>query len=443
MSMPSGSSALMPTGANLRSPEYHVTGHSYRWYSDGSLEGTSYGYSHLLFGENYSQGHKRDKFGHFQGSSDWLMYKFEVDWNCPVYKVYRSGYPTYPAYQGSINSGGFSWAFPPISFDSLVLDNFNHGAEAFAAIRPDLPDFSIISDLYELKDPLEFLKGKLQALRRSRPRLNRKRLDQAASDAYVAYYFAWLPLYNDIQKWTRSFKYKKKRFDQLIRDEGRSVQRRRNLSGSRNKDEKDSITETENHSAPWNPYVAPNLETQCYFYGQNSYTVRTAGDSKRVWAVGRSQYFLPSGPRDDAWKKSIENRILGGQLSPDQLYNMIPWSWAADYFSGLGHMLQAVAPGVADNYIILSAWTMVHEKYWDKRTYHWFAYNSGYNGTEMTSTCEIRRESKTRMFSSPIGWGLETPSDHQMSLLGALGYSSMAQASEGLPSRKWNVNMFR
>jgi len=430
----STSDPLMPNGSNIYKYQYGHIGTEYRWYSDGSPPHYYDGFLHLSFGENFSHGHPRVN-GHYQGSSDWLMYKFDVKWQSAIQHIFRVNYAT-PAYIGMVNSGGFSWAFPPISIDSLKLENFNHGAEAFAALRPDLPDFQAASNLYELKDPLGLLKKRISNVRnKTNRRLAKLRhsgrsVDGQAAELYLAYYFGWLPLYKDIQQFVRAFNGAKKRFDQLQRDEGKSVKRRRTLSGSYNLNKDDSVSSTEWHTAPWNPYVGPIMETQCYAPIGTARTIGTGGNSKHNWVVGRSRYLLPPGPRDDAWKSNISRRILGGVLSPNQVWNMIPWSWAADYFSGLHHFLDAVQTGIADQYIIDAGDCMTSTEYWDKREYIQYPYTSQYAGSEQSSSCCIRRTTKARTRASPFGWGLETPSDHQMSMLGALGYSSLAEASE-------------
>jgi len=404
-------------------------GSTYRWYSDGSRDGIVTGPTIYKSGENFSTGHRRDSSGHYVGSSDWLMYKFEAKWWSEHFEMYRHNYQQYPAYIGLVNSGGFSWAFPPISIEEIRLENFNRVAEAFAAIRPSQPDFSAVSNLYELKDLFHDIKSNVyDAYLKSRKGMRRKNgrpIGNVQAEWQLALNFGWEPLFKDVQNFFQSFNNRKKRFDQLLRDEGKSVKRARNLPGSFNKDKHDTLTDTEFHGSPWNPYVGPILETQCYAHIDSARTIRTAGNSKRVWVVGRSRYLLPDGPRDEAWKANIMRRIMGSRLTPTQIWQMIPWSWCSDYFSGLGQFLKAVSPGVEDQIVIDGGWIMTSEEYWDRREYVQFYYNSLNRGVAGSSHCEIRRTSKARTGASPFGWGLDTPSDHQVQILGILGFSKL------------------
>jgi len=420
---------IAPSSGNLIRADNSYRGVSKRWYSDGSIDGTYFGPSQHTYGENFSHGHPRDQRGNYKGSSDWLMYKFEARWFSEHVKMYRQNY-SIPAYVGLQNTNGlFPWGFPPITIEQIHLENFNRGAEAFAAIRPATPDFSALSNLFELKDLFSDLKRRVYddylKVDKSIRRHGRRAVGNEQAEWQLALHFGWGPLFNDVKNFVNAFHNRKKRFDQLLRDEGKSVRRSRNLTGSFNKGKFDSINDTTWHGAPYNLNIGPTMETQCYAPVGTAHTVRTAGNSTRVWCVGRSRYLLPDGPRDEPWKRNIMKRIMGGNLTPRQVWQVIPWSWFADYFSGLGHFLDAVSPGVEDQIVIDGGWVMTSTEYWDKRQYVYYYYSSPTGGSEGSSFAEVRRFTKARSNASPFGFGLESPTDKQIQILGILGFSKL------------------
>jgi len=432
--------SVTPTAGNQFKGKYHLKGKQLRWYSDGSVERYYMSSYPNSYGVNYSTGHKRDKDGVYRSGGSWLMWKFDDKRWGDVLSMHRQNYAI-PAYVGMQHPDAYAWAFPVRTENQLWLSAFNRGAEAYAALKPDLPDFSAASNLYELKDTFHELKGRVHDMRNkttrrmARLRSHGRRFGGLTAELYIAYSFGWKPLFRDIRNFVEAFNGRKLRFDQLLRDEGKSVRRSRTLSGSANKGRSNSSETVTVHPNPWNPYIGPTLVTQCYSPGQ-ARTTRVQGSSSHVWCEGKSRYLLPPGPRDDQWKKKISRRILGAVLSPNQVWNIIPWSWAADYFTGIGHFLDSVSPGVADRVWFEYAYVMATENYWDKSTYEFHYYSSKSGAARGTSFMQISRTSKVRSPATPFGWGLATPSLHQMSILGALGYSR-------LPDRGYQASTYR
>lgn len=88
--------------------------------------------------------------------------------------------------------------------------------------------------------------------------------------------------------------------------------------------------------------------------------------------------------------------------------------------------MDAVDTGVADRVWFDYAYTMHTEEYWVKRDSltHYYSDKNGGSSTA-ASHQHITRTVKMRDYASPFGFGLDSPSLHQQSILGAMGISSL------------------
>jgi hypothetical protein len=361
------------------------------------------------------------------------MWKYEDEAYGDNITMYRVGAAR--AFTGSLMPNNMTPDFPAIQADNLKVYLRNQGAKATAGLMPTRPDFTAVSSLYELKDLLPGIKEALQDIR-SRVRKESSRIQRkspafggTAADLYLAYKFGYEPLMKDIRTFFEAFSGRKKRFDQLLRDEGKPVRRSVNLSGE-NRNKADTSSYTEYNTGAWNANAFPHQVTQCYPQNASGHSTYVSGKSSRTWAEGKARYLLPPGPRDDQWNKALYRKIMGVDfMSPSQLYNMIPWSWLVDYFTGLGDFMSAVDAGVADRIWFDYAYTMHSEEYW-KKAHHTTYYYSSKNGSVSSASSKrtVSRTVKMRDFATPFGFGLEDSlSDHQMSILGAMGYSRLAR----------------
>jgi hypothetical protein len=150
---------------------------------------------------------------------------------------------------------------------------------------------------------------------------------------------------------------------------------------------------------------------------------------KKTWGVGKFRYLLPPGPRNVAWTRKMVRRIMGARVTPDMVYQIMPWSWLADYFTGLGDFIKAVSPGVADRLICDYAYLMTTEvrEATTECSQTFYANKKGDQAHTVRASCTIRDTLKMRRVASPFGWGLKDSdlSAHQVAILGALGLSRM------------------
>jgi hypothetical protein len=114
--------------------------------------------------------------------------------------------------------------------------------------------------------------------------------------------------------------------------------------------------------------------------------------------------------------------LFGLRVNPSNLYNAIPWTWAADWVTNTGDYVQRISDIVSDGLMAEYFYAMCSE---DRvRTF-----TSVYPLHTRSVTCEttIRMSSKQRVeASSPLGfsssWSNLTP--RQIAIAGALGITA-------------------
>lgn len=407
---------------------YGVLGSHHDWINNGELTGFFVGYSKRVWGTMISQNHHRDRDGKYRSGGPWLMDKRETHFWGDLCTTYRNGEAL--AYKGIYRVDDEPMGSISGSFDSNLESHWStvnsYGAQAYNALKPTRPDFSAANSLYELKDVPGMLRDSLRGLRMRMRRHPRYRLMNRAGRWHLALQLGWLPLLNDVISFERAFRGGNKRFQQLLRDEGRGVRRKRNLYKTGNEEADRTIEWATTHSTSYNPYLKPTHVLQCYG-GTKATTQNSVYQFTKVWCAGKAHYWLPPGPRDMNWRRSIARKILGANVTPDVVYNAIPWTWLADYFSSLGHFVSAVSGDISDRIVFDYAYLM-HHKEWSRRcvaTQSICGSNNPYAGRVIRAFRDSRAVRKTRKNANPFGFGLkeEDLSSRQLGILGALGLS--------------------
>lgn len=353
--------------------------------------------------------------------------------------VYRPGFGSQPQYRGRfiVAATYRGTATPPAGWDSastkaaMQTSLEARGAEAWNMLRPDMPDFSFATSVYELKDFPGMYKDLTRIVRDKvdRHQLRSGRFGRELSKSgqwYLAIQFGWVPLLSDIQNYVLAQRDAQKRLGQLIRDAGKPVRRQGNLRESGNGSANTSNAGT-NYYPTHQSLHDPAFVTQCYAGPQTTRSWQNDSVSKD-WAVIQFRYFLPPGPRDVVWKRNMVRRIMGSRITPRELYEIMPWSWLVDYFTGLGQFISATSGGVADRLICDYGYLMRTVTY-SASVQATTSYHSSKDGKSppLTATASYvhRCITKLRVPASPFGWGIkrESLSLNQVAILSALGLS--------------------
>jgi peptidoglycan/xylan/chitin deacetylase (PgdA/CDA1 family) len=171
-----------------------------------------------------------------------------------------------------------------------------------------------------------------------------------------------------------------------------------------------------------------------YGSGQCDYSLTTQ-TWLRSWSVGTFRYYVPD-IGSDRWTAKAKSALLGLEITPSLMWELMPWSWLIDWFTNVGDILSNMSSNAVDNETLTNCFTM--RDYTDASTvkvsHHWDSYSNGSPGDPFfltypsgASSMEhtVRRVTHMRNQSSPFGFGLDSASfsARQWAILAALGIS--------------------
>jgi len=242
---------------------------------------------------------------------------------------------------------------------------------------------------------------------------------------YLNLAFGWLPLLRDVDKMLLTAQAMEKYLDQLIRDNGRLVRRRRQLSST-----KDTSSKVTNYTR-LGAFYPSMTSTFGGVPGSSSSILEEKWTIRTRWFVGAFRYHIPGyGGKDTRWIDSLRRRIWGIDMTPQILWNVMPWSWFADYFANFGDLMTNVSRNAVGHPVAEYAYVMetvetgtrITARGWLPAGTAGGAANKPYMLTSSFTTTVIE---KGRVAASPYGWGVtyDGLSDFQKAILTALGIS--------------------
>jgi hypothetical protein len=293
-----------------------------------------------------------------------------------------------------------SYGFPNGSVDASA-----YGATAYSRLKPTKPVTSGLNAIYELREVPDMLRQRFLSSGLA-----------GIGNYWLALKFGWEPLLRDIRSLVEFQRKAEKKLKWLLEHNGKPVRQRVTLLDTSTNPVVGA--KTANYGA-----LQPVLVTQ--YYAQQPTFVRKDWSSERVWASGRFRFWLPDGPRDIAWTRRMLGRLYGLTPSPQVIYNMIPWSWLADWFTNAGDCLSILDAGVADR-LAADYWYVMHEKSNSVSFDCWGKFFAPNGSTfELTASAISTQYWKYRTAGSPFGFNVNpnglTPM--QLSIIGALGLS--------------------
>lgn len=331
-----------------------------------------------------------------------------VDWTGPAPLWYKYRGNLLPEDLSTYNWGSSSpWATEtavnPSGEDTLI----QLGASAISRVAPTNPHASASVALGELKrDGLPALPGLTAAARGGRP--------SALAGEYLNSEFGIRPLISDLKKLANAVSKSEKILSQYYRDSGRSIRRRYSFP---------STTETrqfrKRHDvSPW-PILMSDLWS--YAYGNVDVTVYS---TKETWFSGAFTYFAkpPSGFSDFRAYAQEANHLLGLGITPSVVYDLTPWSWAADWFTNLGDVLNNISMMQTDGLVLRHGYIM--ERFTNRAVVTWSG-GTARDGSKPAPTHELKYEFKRRRRATPFGFGLLAKdfTPRQWAIIAALGIS--------------------
>jgi hypothetical protein len=326
------------------------------------------------------------------------------------------GYTTTTKYVGAmLPYSPTAMSFPTASVSSKsALDA--RGATAVARCSPTNSAADLSVFLGELmREGLPKLIGASSGLWEEKTRIARK----TAGDEYLNLQYGWVPIAQDMSSIAYAIYAADAILRQYERDSGRLVRRTYHFPS----EESVSFTTISNAATPYilggvsGDLVDPNASTLGKVYREDRF-------SRRQWFSGAFTYHLP-----DSYSRSSEmarialqaKKLMGVSLTPSTAWNLAPWSWAVDWFSNVGDVLDNVSDSIADRLVMSHGYMMEHTV--NRRTYHFAGPTWLRTKTARPAPVSFVVETKIRQQANPYGFGLtwDGLNAFQLSILTALG----------------------
>lgn len=240
-----------------------------------------------------------------------------------------------------------------------------------------------------------------------------------AGSNYLNLEFGWKPLIRDLLKFADSVRNADKILAQYERNSGRGVRRRISLP----------TTHVESQlSSSGLAYPSPAQTTAFYGGTSGRGTITSMRNvSQRKWFSGSFTYYLDTG--QDARSKihrftQEANKLFGVRLTPEVVWDLAPWSWAADWVGNAGDVFHNISAFASDGLVMQYGYVMHEVKASDTYTLSnvWITSSQARHSCSQTFTTTVKK----RLQATPFGFGLNPSVDftgRQWAIVGALGLS--------------------
>jgi len=240
---------------------------------------------------------------------------------------------------------------------------------------------------------------------------------QKAGSEYLNVVFGWVPFVAELTRVLNAVSTSEKIISQFVRDSGKIVRRQRSW---------DPITTQQpvrtfaNRSLAWvvsASYFEPSAskrsgtlelregtETQFSFSAAYTYYLDTGGD-----------FFT-----DIKRFEQLANKLLGTRITPEVLWELVPFSWLVDWVASTGTFVSNYSSFNGDELVLKYGYVMRQQKHWQQWSLPGLTIGGKNLGTIVNATTSVR---KSRRRSTPYGFGLNpnTFTGAQWAILAALG----------------------
>lgn len=305
-------------------------------------------------------------------------------------------------WKDQFNSGHF-----PVPTASSDQELQALGTTAIARTVPTKPKADLSTFLGEMREGLPFISGF------ARTGEARARQARNAGDEYLNVEFGWKPLLRDVYAFANAYKRSSELLKAYHNGAGKLIRRRyRWPTKLEIKEESLGYTYPVPLLHPWN-YGGGPLELKC-----------TISQKIERWFVASYVYDVPR--QGDPFRNINDvDYLLGVKLTPEVLWNLAPWSWAADWVANTGDIMSNLSSFATDSLVMHHAYVMEHRtttnKYWmHVPEYYWHSHPA-----ERIISQTFTGETKKRIGATPYGFGLSWDgfSNRQLGILGSLGIS--------------------
>jgi len=308
----------------------------------------------------------------------------------------------------------------PASQESSDTVLSNYGATAVARCSPTNPVANLSVFLGEtLKDGLPSIPG-------IRTWEKRARILAQAGDEFLNVVFGWDPLVSDIKSTAKAIAHARAVMRQFERDAGKVV-RRSYVFDTEKSSSGPSVVAT--NARPWYGLNYPGAG-RCnltYLLDDSGTVFKTTSVVKRRWFSGAFTYHVPNGfTSNKSMERAVQElrSVFGLDLTPDTLWNLTPWSWAIDWVSNAGDVIENLSRYTQFGQVMKYGYMMEHIVSTDTYYYSSSA-PSSFGDRASVASLSLTTETKKRVGANPFGFGLTWSglSATQQAIAAALGLS--------------------
>jgi hypothetical protein len=168
------------------------------------------------------------------------------------------------------------------------------------------------------------------------------------------------------------------------------------------------------------PLPHPDIDILDFSKGLPKLTITRKTTLKR-WFEGCFTYYLPKSGFARDW--ALTNHMVGLDITPEVMWELTPWSWAADWVVNTGVLAKNASAFSTDGLVMPYAYMMEHKTSSVSYQLSNFGYKS-YPGKQVLRQTFVS-EVKSRRTATPFGFGLsfEELTPRQVAILTALGMS--------------------
>jgi hypothetical protein len=297
--------------------------------------------------------------------------------------------------------------------DDSYLDQY--GATAIRIVDPSNPNANLGESLGEIVADKRISLPGIQSWKR------RTEIAKAAGSEYLSAVFGWLPLISEVKSTAQS-----------VRD-GNTIMRhyRDNAGTNVHREFEFDVIESQSESLLQNGALF-----RCTYSGISSISafqtvpgvpiIVSRKSTTRRWFSGSFTYAATQASSLGycLGLESEADKLYGLTLTPDVLWELVPWSWAIDWFSNTGDVIHNAVSLGASGLVMRYGYIMEETSIVD--TYSMPA--TGLTGVDgPPPNCSITHVIKRRRPANPFGFGLswEGLSSTQQAIIAALGITRL------------------
>jgi hypothetical protein len=314
-------------------------------------------------------------------------------------------------------------AAPPMSSKSQ-MDAF--GTQAIARSLPTNPLSGMGQFLGELRDlpklpEINHWRDRVHEFRHQTRHVDFDKMGRDAAGEYLNGVFGWAPFVGDLKKFFGTARDTSRQMANYAKGANRVLRRRYNFPV-------DEATTDFGGGSAW--YADPPFPTALVRTPGNIYHM-TQVSTKRWLSAAFTYYLPPILPGDNDFVTALNkakqteayaNRLFGLRLTPDLVWKLTPWSWAADWVTTGGDVIHNWSAFANDGLVLKYAYMMEHKSVIET----WVLKNLvTTDGRKHELTQSRRASSKQRTIGTPYGFGVNSASftAKQWGVIAALGIS--------------------